>query len=43
MEEQVVVMEHVWKSFGKEQVLRDVNLVINAGEIFGVVGNNGCG
>ncbi len=43
MEEQVVVMEHVWKSFGKEQVLRDVNLVINAGEIFGVVGNNGSG
>lgn len=38
-----VVVEHVAKSFGKEQVLRDVNLIIPPGKILGVVGNNGSG
>ena len=38
-----VVAEHVCKSFGKEQVLKDVNLQIHAGQIFGIVGNNGSG
>lgn len=38
-----IVVEHVSKSFGKEQVLRDVHLVIPPGHIFGVVGNNGSG
>lgn len=35
--------EHVYKSFGKEKVLVDVNLTIPAGSIIGVVGNNGSG
>lgn len=38
-----VVVEHVAKSFGKEQVLRDVNLTIPPGKVLGVVGNNGSG
>ncbi len=38
-----IVVEHLYKSFGKEQVLTDVNLVIPKGKIFGVVGNNGSG
>lgn len=38
-----IVVEHVYKSFGKEQVLKDVNLSIEPGHIFGVVGNNGSG
>lgn len=38
-----VVAEHIYKSFGKEHVLEDVNLVIKPGEIFGVVGSNGSG
>lgn len=38
-----IVVEHVSKSFGKEQILKDVNLVIPKGKIFGVVGNNGSG
>lgn len=41
--EKGIIVEHVFKSFGKEDVLRDVNLVIPAGKIVGVVGNNGCG
>lgn len=38
-----IVVEHVAKSFGKERVLKDVNLVIPPGKILGVVGNNGSG
>lgn len=38
-----IVVEHIYKSFGKDSVLEDVNLTIKSGEIFGVVGNNGSG
>lgn len=38
-----IVVEHIDKSFGKENVLKDVSLTIGSGEIFGVVGNNGSG
>ncbi|MFQ9515626.1 MAG: ABC transporter ATP-binding protein [Eubacterium sp.] len=38
-----VVVEHVYKSFGKEHVLKDVNFKILPGHIFGIVGNNGSG
>lgn len=40
---QGIVVEHVYKSFGKEHVLVDVNLEIPSGKIYGVVGNNGSG
>lgn len=38
-----IVVEHVYKSFGKEQVLRDITFSILPGTIYGVVGNNGSG
>ena len=38
-----IIVEHIYKSFGKEDVLIDVNLAIPQGKIVGVVGNNGCG
>ncbi len=38
-----IVVNHVYKSFGKEQVLIDVNFSIPPGSIYGVVGNNGSG
>ena len=38
-----VIVEHIYKSFGKEHVLQDVNLKILPGHIFGIVGNNGSG
>lgn len=38
-----IVVEHVSKAFGKEQVLKDVNLTIPPGQICGIVGNNGSG
>lgn len=34
---------HIYKSFGKETVLRDVSLTVKRGEIAGLVGNNGSG
>jgi len=38
-----IKVEHIYKSFGKEDVLVDVNLTIPPGKIVGVVGNNGSG
>ena len=38
-----IEVNHVYKSFGKEQVLMDVNFSIPPGSIYGVVGNNGSG
>ena len=38
-----VEVQHIYKSFGKEQVLNDVSLFIPPGSIYGVVGNNGSG
>lgn len=50
MMEGVIMKEHkgmevinVYKSFGKEQVLNGVSFRIPAGNIYGVVGNNGSG
>lgn len=31
------------KSFGKKQVLKDINLTLEAGKIYGIVGRNGSG
>lgn len=38
-----IIVEHVFKAFGKEQVLNDVTFSIPPGKIYGVVGNNGSG
>lgn len=38
-----ISVSHVYKSFGKETVLRDVSLTVSRGEIAGLVGNNGSG
>lgn len=36
-------VKHVSKAFGKHQVLKDVSLQVNEGEIFGLIGLNGVG
>lgn len=43
MEHNGIIVENVYKSFGKETVLEDVSLSIPPGRIVGVVGNNGSG
>ncbi|MCI8385466.1 MAG: ATP-binding cassette domain-containing protein [Acutalibacter sp.] len=35
--------EHVYKSFGREQILSDISLSVPPGKIVGVVGSNGSG
>ncbi|HCY75171.1 MAG: ATP-binding cassette domain-containing protein [Ignavibacterium sp.] len=39
----VIEMEHLKKSFGKNHVLRDINLVVNKGENLAVLGQSGTG
>lgn len=39
----MIVLEHISKSFGEENVLRDVSRRFAAGQIHGIVGNNGSG
>lgn len=38
-----IVVRHLYKSFGRERVLENVNLKIEPGHIYGIVGNNGSG
>lgn len=38
-----IIVEHVYKSFGMEQILTDVSMKVLPGKIFGIVGNNGSG
>ncbi|WP_100401411.1 ABC transporter ATP-binding protein [Bacillus sp. FJAT-42315] len=39
----IVSVQHVSKAFGKHQVLKDITLQINGGEIFGLLGPSGAG
>lgn len=39
----VIRVEHINKSFGERQILRDVNVVVTAGMRLGIVGANGTG
>ena len=43
LQKNMVTLEHISKSFGKQQVLRDVSLAIGEGEIVGLLGPNGAG
>lgn len=39
----IISVSHVYKRFGKKQVLADVSFSVNRGEIFGILGKNGAG
>ncbi|MEP3089058.1 MAG: ATP-binding cassette domain-containing protein, partial [Nonlabens ulvanivorans] len=39
----MIQARHIYKSFGDLQVLKDVDLTINTGEIVSVVGSSGAG
>lgn len=39
----VVAMQHISKAFGQQQVLKDIHLNIQEGEIFGLLGPSGAG
>ena len=41
--ETVLEIKNLSKFFGKSKVVEDINLKVNAGEIFGFLGPNGAG
>ena len=43
MDDAVISLKHIKKSYGKNEVLRDVNLEVSKGDIYGLVGRNGSG
>ena len=43
MSETVIALHNVQKSYGKHQVLSDVNMQVNKGDIYGLIGKNGAG
>lgn len=40
---QQIVLTHLQKAFGKQPVLKDINLTVNSGEIVGLIGPSGAG
>ena len=43
MSEAVLELKDIKKSYGKHQVLKGVNMTVNKGDIYGLVGKNGAG
>ena len=39
----MISMKNIWKSFGSNQVLKDVSITINSGKICALIGENGAG
>ena len=39
----MIEVKHIWKNFGDNEVLRDLNININKGETVAIVGSSGCG
>ena len=39
----ILKIEHLNKKFGKNEVLKDINLTVNKGDVVAVIGPSGCG
>src|SRR5574344_2758557 len=39
----LILVEHLQKQFGTNQVLRDINLTLTKGEVIAIIGPSGCG
>ena len=43
MTEELLKLENIYKNFGNVEVLKDVNITINKGEVVALIGDNGAG
>lgn len=43
MSEAVIKLQDVKKTYGKHEVLKGVNMQVNKGDIYGLIGKNGAG
>ena len=43
MEKYMIEIKQLYKSYGELEVLKDINLTVNTGEIYGLVGRSGAG
>lgn len=43
MEDKILEIEDLKKSYGKKEVLHNTNFVLNSGQIYGLIGQNGAG
>ncbi len=43
MPEELLKLENIYKNFGNVEVLKDVNITINKGEVVALIGDNGAG
>ena len=43
MAEELLKLENIYKNFGNVEVLKDVNITINKGEVVALIGDNGAG
>ena len=43
MSETVLTIKDLKKNYGKQKVLKGVNMTVNKGDIYGLVGKNGAG
>ena len=41
--EAMIKLENIRKSYGKNEILKGVNMQVNRGDIYGLIGKNGAG
>ena len=41
--EKIIELSHLQKSFGDHEVLKDINLTVNKGEVISIIGSSGSG
>ena len=43
MEQQILQVKHLSKSFGKQEVLKDIDFTVSKGDVISIVGKSGSG